>query len=963
MSRFSPERVCVSARHLIVRALAVGALACALPGAAFAQVGATLGGAVTDDTGAALPGVTVTMTNTANGTTQVAITAGDGSFRAVGLSPAPYTVKAELNGFAPETRSLTLTVGADAKVDFRLKVATLQETVNVSGEVPLVETARSEPTSVVLADQIQTLPVLDRNFLVLAQTLPGSAPLTAGNTSFATTKFGGPADQRNGYTTLIDGGSVDDTDWGSPIVNVSQDAVQEFKVFRNQFDAQYGAALVAVVSVATKSGSNKFSGSGYYFGRDQKLDATNAFATAKLPFDQTRVGGSLGGPIRMNRTHFFGAVEKLNVNNTTLVSLPASNPFASLENGMFPTPTREKMGDLKIDQQFTSNHSLFVRYAYDDQSLGGAKKPLHDIGGALMLGTNSTDSIITAHSTVVQDNWVQSDRSVNSLRVHYFRDYLATLPNSDTLGVVRPSFTWGQSNISPQIFDRYDIALNETMYLNLPHHDLKFGVDLARDDFPFEAHFNEKGVFTFTTDAPFNANDPRTYPTSFTMQLPGFYDYKSTQVASYAQDEWRARPRLTVNMGLRFDVDTNMRINQFYTDLLKDPFYAPLGRFRGNPDGGMYLNTLQPRFGAAYDARGNGSLVLRGGWGRYVTRNRPWFDTRTMNQTTSSSVFITDPNALKNFPSISGVLGGKSLAEFAATAATNIGTLISDHFKLPSSLNTTVGFGWRLNNVTSLDVDYVNTLGRDQIGLVDLNLPPTGALNASNPRPVPQFAQVLSMENYVTSAYNALQMQLRTRVRGANSLQISYTLSKQRINGVDFFSTLRGTQRTPREEGDHPLDTPHNLSVSASTTLPFQIQLSGIAKALSGPPFKVQAGPDLDGDGVATGDRPRGLPPTIGRGDVAGQLALINAFRQSINLPAIDASRLGLFTYFTLDMRATKAFPFADHHRVEVFLEAFNLTNHVNLSGYNSNMNTLSFLIPTSARPARQIQWGARYSF
>src|SRR5206468_5072085 len=122
------------------------------------------------------------------------------------------------------------------------------ETVTVSGEVPLVETARSEPTSVVLADQIQTLPVLDRNFLVLAQTLPGSAPLTAGNTSFATTKFGGPADQRNGYTTLIDGGSVDDTDWGSPIVNVSQDAVQEFKVFRNQFDAQYGAALVAVVS-------------------------------------------------------------------------------------------------------------------------------------------------------------------------------------------------------------------------------------------------------------------------------------------------------------------------------------------------------------------------------------------------------------------------------------------------------------------------------------------------------------------------------------------------------------------------------------------------------------------------------------------------------------------------------------------------------------------------------------------
>jgi len=930
---------------------------------AFGQVGASVSGVVTDETGGALPGVTVTITNKSNGTSQMFVTSADGNFRAVALSPAPYDVKVELTGFAPQTHSLTLTVGADARVDVRLKVAAVQENVTVSGELPLVETARSEPTSVVLADQIKTLPVLDRNFLVLAQTLPGSAPLTAGNTTFATTKFGGPADQRNGYTTIIDGGSVDDTDWGSPIVNVSQDAVQEFKVFRNQFDAQYGAALVAVVSVATKSGTNAFSGSGYYFGRDQKLDATNAFATTKLPFDQNRIGGSFGGPIAMNKTHFFSAFERLAVNSTTLVSLPSSNPFASLENGTFPTPTREKMGDVKVDHQFTGQHSLFVRYAYDTQQLGGAKKPPHDIGGGLMLGTNSTDSAITAHSTVVQDNWVLSSHAVNSFRIHYFSDYLATLPNSDTLGVVRPSFTWGQSSISPQIFDRWDFAAYETLYINRAHHDFKVGVDIARDDFPFEAHFNEKGVFTFTTDAPFDVSNSRTYPTSFTMQLPGFYDYKSTQVAAYVQDEWQLRPRLHVNAGLRYDADTNMRINGFYSDLVKDPFYAPLGRFRGNADAGMYLNTLQPRLGATYDASGTGSLVLRGGWGRYVTRNRPWFETRTMNQTTSSSVFITDPNALKFFPDINGVLGGKTLSQFAATAATNIGTLISDHFKLPSSLNSTVGFGWQINRVTSLDVDYVNTLGRDQIGLVDLNLPASGAVNAANPRPVPQFAQVLSMENYVTSTYNALQMQLRTRVRGANSLQVSYTFSKQRIDGVDFFSTLRGTQRTPQEKGDHPLDTPHNLSVSASTVLPLDIQLSGIAKALSGPPFKVQAGPDLDGDGVATGDRPVGLPPTIGRGDVSQQLALVNAFRQSIGLQPIDAARLGLFTYFTLDMRATKAFPFADRHRMEVFLEAFNLTNHVNLSGYNGNMNTSSFLIPSSARPARQIQWGLRYSF
>ncbi len=665
----------------------------------------------------------------------------------------------------------------------------------------------------------------------------------------------------------------------------------------------------------------------------------------------------------MNKTHFFASFEHLNVNNTTLVSLPATNPFATLENGMFETPTDETLGAVKIDHQLNAAHRLFARYAYDNQQLGGAKKPLHDVGGGLMLGTTSTDSAIRAHSTVVQDSWVISERMVNSLRVHYFKNFLATLPNSDTLGVVRPSFSWGQSSISPQIFDRWAVTVYDTLYVNKGSHDFKVGLDYAYDVFPFEAHFNEKGVFTFTTDAAFNAASPATYPISFTMQTPGNYNYDSHQIATYVQDEWQVRPALHLNLGLRYDLDTDLRINDFYIDLLANPFYAPLAVFRGKADAGTYTGTLQPRLGLAYDVSGNGSFVARAGWGRYVTRNRPWFAARTMNQTTSSSVFITDPAALRFFPDINAVLGGRSLSEFATTASQNIGTLIPDDFKLPSSLNTTVGFGWQLNAVTSLDVDYVNTLGRNQIGTIDLNLPATGRLGAANPRPVPQFAQVLALQNYVTSRYDALQMQLRTRVRGANSLQVSYTFSKQRIDGVDFFNTLRGTQRTPQEKGDHVLDTPHNLSVSASTVLPWGIQFSAIVKALSGTPFRVQAGPDLDGDNVAQGDRPTGLPPTIGRGDVEAQLSLVNAFRQSINLQPIDAARLDLTKYFTVDLRATKAFRLGAERRLEVFLETFNLTNHVNLSGYNGNMNTNSFLIPTSARPARQLQWGLRFSF
>ena len=553
---------------LIALALLTGV--CNGPTPAFAQVGAALGGFVSDDTGASLPGVTVTITNTSNGTAQVLVTGADGNYRAIGLSPAPYQVNVQLNGFAPDARTLTLTIGADAKVDFKLRVATVQETITVSGEVPLVETARSEPTSVVLADQIAALPVLDRNFLSLAQTLPrfGAAdrwkhlvrvdevrrsrrPAQRLHDAHRRRqrrrqRLGQPDRQRQpGRRPGIQG-----------VPEPVRRAVRRRARRSRQRRDQVGHEPVRWQRILLRPRS------------EARCDQRVCDLQAALRSDACR--RVVRRPDRHEPDALLRRGREIERQQHDARVAAGDEPFAALENGVFPTPTRERMFDLKVDHQFTSQHNAFVRYAYDNQQLGGAKKPLHDVGSGLLLGTNSTDSAIQAHSTVVQDNWAASDHAMNSFRVHYFKDYLATLPNSETLGVVRPSFTWGQSSISPQIFDRWDVALNETLFLNVGRHDLKVGVDVARDDFPFEAHFNEKGVFTFTTDLPFDVSNSRTYPTSFTMQLPGFYDYKSTQIASYVQDEWQVRPRLHVNAGLRFDVDTNMRINQFYTDLLKE---------------------------------------------------------------------------------------------------------------------------------------------------------------------------------------------------------------------------------------------------------------------------------------------------------------------------------------------------------------------------------------------------------
>ncbi len=934
------------------------------------SVAANIGGTVTDDTGGALPGVTITVTNRANGVTVTAVTGAEGRYRVVELQPAPYEITAELSGFAPQRRSLTLFVGTDATLDFRLGVASVAETLTVAAEAPLVEVSKSQQSSVIEAEQLRTLPTITRNFLTLSQLLPGSGPpplpaMTGVLSKFYVTKFGGVADQRNGYTTLIDGGSVDDTDWGSPIVNLTQDAVQEFKVYRNQFDAEYGNALAAVVAVVSKSGTNVFNGTAFEFGRDASLNATNAFATTKPPFSQERVGGSFGGPISQNRTHFFGAYEHLNVNATTIVSLGAANPFAAQENGTYPTPTTDTMATLKVDHRASDTHSLIVRYAYDNQSLGGPHQPERlnvPADAGITLGSNSTDDKVRANSVIAEDNWVISNNKVNKLRLHYFNNYLATVPDSNDLGISRPSFTWGQNTVAPQYFPRNNVTLSEAFYINTAAHDLKFGGELSRIPFSADLHFNERGSFSFTTDAPFNPADPKTWPFSFTIQNPVSLVYVTKTVAAYAQDDWRLANRVRVNLGLRYDLDTNMRNNDFFNQLLANPQYAGVSYFISSDRGNQYDN-IQPRTGATWDIRGNGSVVARGGFGVYVTRNRPWFDANSEQATLGGSVTLLNPQQLQYFPNINAVLGGQSLAALAATQ-TGVRTLslLANDLKMPRSYNSTGGIAWQINTVTALDVDYVHDYATDQLGSADVNLPPGGNLKLA-PRPVPQFGRVTMLENYTNSWYDALEMQLRTRVHGANSLQVSYTLSKSWLDGVDFYSRLNAIIPGVPNAGYNSSDTRHNLAISASVQLPWQFQLSGIGRFISGTPKgPITAGVDLVGDGITSNARPVGLPPYIGRENVSDELTIINNFRTSRGLQPIAASLLNLDPTRSIDLRLTRSVALGGR-RLELFLETFNTTNFINYSAYNSNMSSAAFLTRTAAQDPRQLQWGARFVF
>jgi hypothetical protein len=327
-------------------------------------------------------------------------------------------------------------------------------------------------------------------------------------------------------------------------------------------------------------------------------------------------------------------------------------------------------------------------------------------------------------------------------------------------------------------------------------------------------------------------------------------------------------------------------------------------------------------------------------------------------------VRVTDLACLRFYPNISAVLGARQAdGSYACGLARQLGTVIQDDFVHAYALNTTAGVGWQLGPFTALDLDYVHSAATHQTGTTDRNLPPSGPISGTNPRPVAQFGQVLMLENFSRSWYDALETQLRARFHANGSMRVSYALSRSYLDGVDFFLTTRGTQRTPRERGYNPSDQRHNLTVAGTVALPWSLELSGVLTLVSGSPIKVQAGEDLDGDTTVTGDLPPGIPITVGRDHVDESLAAINEYRATKSLQPIDRSLLALDPYRTLDVRIAKPVRLG-RQRLDVLVEAFNLTNHVNFrTNANANMNTASFLQRRAARDARQIQWGVRWLF
>ncbi|MCX6551355.1 MAG: carboxypeptidase regulatory-like domain-containing protein, partial [Acidobacteria bacterium] len=463
---------------------------------------AELRGVVTDSSSLVLPGVSVTIKGAETGVERSLVTDVTGSFRAPGLIPGPYRVTSELMGFKTEVTPITLTVGQVAEMKIALEVGTVSETVEVKGTAETIDTTKSDLSAVVTTKQLDALPVLNRGFIGLAQLLPGGGPARTGDARFGIqTAFGG-TNVRSMYSTLIDGSNMDHPVYGFSIVNVNQDAVQEFRVLRNQYDAQYSRAGTAVVNVLTRSGTNLFHGSGSYFGRDASLNAKNYFATTKPPFDLTRLSGTFGGPIQQDKIHFFVAGEYMLTHSATLIALNKTNPFASTWNGSYPSGDKEKTLQAKVNFQINENNSAWVRYALD------------------LLKQDYTYELAQNYDNQVNDlaaswNWTMSASRLNTVTFQYLDQWTNRFDKTQAAQVVRPSFTSGRATNLPQAFPRVHIALSDTFFFAPRRHAFKVGVSMGHERLDYLADWYGGGSWTFNTDLPFDANNSATWPKTY----------------------------------------------------------------------------------------------------------------------------------------------------------------------------------------------------------------------------------------------------------------------------------------------------------------------------------------------------------------------------------------------------------------------------------------------------------------
>jgi hypothetical protein len=902
---------------------------------------AELRGAVLDESGAVLPGVTITATHVETGTVRTTVTSPTGTYVMPALPIGMYKIGAELAGFGGVTKEgIRLAVGDSATLDFTLKVAAVAETLTVQGESPIVDTKKSELSGRVEQRQVEGLPVNGRDWLGLVSLVPGArgnpGAIQAGSSGSDMAKY------------QVDGVDVTNQCCGGSNQGYSMETIEEFKVETNRYDAEYGRVNGAVINAVTKAGSNAFRGTGFGFFRQDHFfgpfhDAESFFTKQIAPFDQKQTGVNSGGPIVRNKAFYFASYEYQKLGATVRPNTGYSQFDVDL-----PADTTSHFTTGRIDYQPGNAHRFFGRVSiYDWNQLNvGVGGTTAQSGGYSRPSKNNDMSL--------GDTWVISSRAVNEIRAGFSAIDNRLDSNCYCVQYSFPSAILGSPTNSPQWWKEMNIQVNDLFSYFVPawhgEHSMKMGLQFFRPKFWGAFPDPPFGQFTFTRD-PANFNDPSTFPppTRYVTQLGDTsYVILNPTYGVFYQDNWTVSRNLTINLGIRYDVETGTSNTDVPSPI--QPGVRPLDK-----------DNVAPRFGFAYDLKGDGRSVIRGGIGRYFDKVMLNLTSNERRSILGEFIGVTVVN-----PSLTDPLQGKTFEDYKNQKIPASLTVLDNNYQTPYNDQVSVGLAQQLRAGTALQIDYVHSRGTNEPMTPQINYfeDPTTHLPlnpAVHGRPYPAYTNITMTTSTGKSAYDGLQIGANMRssrliVGGTYTLSRTYDNHNGNRGGIptnwfnldDEYTYASADQR-------------HRLVLNTVATLPYTIQASAIF--FVGSPRPINVGTNLDPFQLGY----------IGRWlDATGKTLPRYSERTGCDA-CFPVTVNGVTTYEgvsgwdrKLDLRFAKALK-VQRLTLQGMMDVFNVLNIKNATSYTTNYFSRTYLQPASSTnlfyQPRQIQFGFRISY
>lgn len=927
----------------------------------FAQTevgGASLNGTITDPSGAAVPNAKVSVNNTATGLTRNMQTSDVGLYRFTGLPVGSYDLTVDAPGFKTAKRTeILLQVGASATIDVRMEVGAAQDTVSVVADAPVVETTRSSAASTVTAQAVANLPVNGRNFIDFTLLTPGVVRDVRGTGDLS---FAGQRGTVN--SLLVDGADSNNLFYGEATGRTglrpyafSEDAVQEFQVNTVGYPAEIGRAGGGAINMVTKSGTNTFHGSAFEYYRDKGLNA-NTFTNnrARLPkgaYHFNQFGGTVGGPVKKDKVFFFFSYDgQRNTSNQILApnTPPTGAALAALSQYLQPYSlglnNNVYLG--KVDWNIGANDRLTVRYnasrytGVNQENFGPTSAQQHT-------GNNqvNTDNVAASYTKIL------GARLVWDARFNFVRDAEPGIANTSGPEVqIVNGITFGRNNFSPRYTNTYAYQPLNTLSYAIGRHNFKFGVDIniAKTDNYFPGFFS--GGYVFPNYDAFLAATPSQYTQGFSSSgtVAPVSHPDVNEWAFFAQDNWRVNNRLTLNLGIRYDLfqyrqPTTKNPNSGLAALNLDTSQIPLDH-----------SNVAPRFGLAYKPFDNDKTVVRGGYGIFYARTPGLVLSTAILQNGIDVLTYTLTSGLPTYPNTLSAAPATGLAPPSID-------VFDKNFKTARVQQYNLQVERELGANYALTIGYLGLHGLHLTRSRDINLFPEvltqgtistgGTVNfyrhpgATAPsRPNPAFGRITLFESGADSIYNGGFIQLTKRFSRNFQVLASYTFSKVIDSAPDGTSVVPGNAGddakvaqdtlTPNlERGLGVNDIRHRFVFSAVWDLNYANSLSnGAAKAIlggwtlstiaqlqTGQPVSVGTTGDPANDGNNSNDR----APLMGRNTLTG--------------PELR----------DWDLRLTRDIAIKDRAHLRLMFEGFDITNRANFAGIQANQYTYRTLVFT----------------